>query len=1139
MIRTEIKVRPTTTRTMAVWMDGFDFPAELCSKPQALVGISGVDVAKNPLDREVWEALSNNRAPNRALISFKLLEPQHVFPVMKPKRNTYDWYIPKGILKRNWIVKHLQELPAVNVLFYHLDWDDPNFAAKKLDCANRLQGIRGALKGRITKLAVVLIQRTAPVAGEDPSAADKANALCTACELNPKCLFVLPLGDHLQGYILRLEKAFLELAQGYYHQAIRAVKAHRDQLNKTTQQYLMVRHLFKIGFLSELKQDSHNAHKSYAQAYSQLLDLRVADTNAMEVKTVAGLINYKICRILFFQSMPRDAIAQFRAHTEAFKNREGHRDLTFEHYGWLAKQYWVFGDLFDEAIKQGVQAVQTQHPGFYYQQAAQFAIQRKQSCEQLCQNVTTYPEPDPLTGMDTLEFFGQRPWRPGSLSVEPIDPNRERDGILALQFREKNGVNHSSLIITLFGIAISQFKAFRCPRMRRQLLVQMAEEYFSSKDYGKALTVLTHMLWDYRSEKWWRLLSAILLRALSCAYLTAGLQDYVSLSLEALGNAAQLSAQDKTRVFHNLNRILKRQLPEPEPGLSPLDLPHARELWTASCASADPPFVTVDMSNVASCVESKARFTESHIHVDKPVLIEVFVRSACPHPIQFSKLAVTITTPSMSTELPASIVEPSEEHPLYFETNAVKTFTCQFSPDPRDVGNEIQITSILLHMGSEGDRNIILRYSCVSNESGGADDICPELQHFRATPVKSINFDSIRIQATTLLLPRTSMLDLSIHHDAPALLGEWYKVRVEMLNKELSSVSALNVEVVLIASPDDPHQELTTQLSKDESGELVSLPMQLPVGELPVGSSTEISFYVRALRLNTRNLLIKAKYVMPDTSLGANGESWNVCEEVVTISVVKPFDVLTKFVSLQLDPLTKAVALEPLVAMPHTECLSPWPIVIHNSSFDLAQHVRLVDDSFISQLKDLQLQKGEMAAEATVLSVSQPSDQPVHVGTYQLQWSRKGQEHMITSSTVTLPTIRVENAPIYVEMVLPAHGWVRTPMAVSYRIHNHTSRLIDVDLSMEASDAFMFAGHKQLQLCLLPESVRTLDYNLYPLLSGLVALPRLCLSLVKEGQLELPPSALVELLQRCLPTHVYVMPQAKGKASNPQIPVPS
>lgn len=80
---------------------------------------------------------------------------------------------------------------------------------------------------------------------------------------------------------------------------------------------------------------------------------------------------------------------------------------------------------------------------------------------------------------------------------------------------------------------------------------------------------------------------------------------------------------------------------------------------------------------------------------------------------------------------------------------------------------------------------------------------------------------------------------------------------------------------------------------------------------------------------------MQAKYLMNDTSLGINAEFWNVCEKNVTISVVKPFDVLTKFISLQLDPLTKAVALEPLIAMPHTECLSPWPIVIHNSSFEL------------------------------------------------------------------------------------------------------------------------------------------------------------------------------------------------------------
>lgn len=59
----------------------------------------------------------------------------------------------------------------------------------------------------------------------------------------------------------RLEGALRDLAQNYYHQEIKQIKLHKDQLNKTTQQYLFVRHQFKLGFLSELKQDNHNAKK--------------------------------------------------------------------------------------------------------------------------------------------------------------------------------------------------------------------------------------------------------------------------------------------------------------------------------------------------------------------------------------------------------------------------------------------------------------------------------------------------------------------------------------------------------------------------------------------------------------------------------------------------------------------------------------------------------------------------------------------------------------------------------------------------------------------------------------------------------------------------------------------------------------
>lgn len=58
------------------------------------------------------------------------------------QRNSYEWYIPKGILKRNWMKKHLKEIPAVVVIFYDLDWDDPDWPEKKIECTSRVQSIR-------------------------------------------------------------------------------------------------------------------------------------------------------------------------------------------------------------------------------------------------------------------------------------------------------------------------------------------------------------------------------------------------------------------------------------------------------------------------------------------------------------------------------------------------------------------------------------------------------------------------------------------------------------------------------------------------------------------------------------------------------------------------------------------------------------------------------------------------------------------------------------------------------------------------------------------------------------------------------------------------------------------------------------
>lgn len=38
--------------------------------------------------------------------------------------------------------KYLNEIPAVVVVFYNLDWNDPQWNEKKMECASKVQSLR-------------------------------------------------------------------------------------------------------------------------------------------------------------------------------------------------------------------------------------------------------------------------------------------------------------------------------------------------------------------------------------------------------------------------------------------------------------------------------------------------------------------------------------------------------------------------------------------------------------------------------------------------------------------------------------------------------------------------------------------------------------------------------------------------------------------------------------------------------------------------------------------------------------------------------------------------------------------------------------------------------------------------------------
>ncbi|KAG8179574.1 hypothetical protein JTE90_016141 [Oedothorax gibbosus] len=1108
-------------------LDIGDLPPELTSNPTAYVAVAGLDVENNPIHRTIWDSFTSNRQ-ERVPLHLKLLPVGHEFPKAKPKRTAYDWYVPKGILKTNWLGKHLTQVPAVTVQFVDLDWDSPQWSEKRLECAGKLEVLRENLQGRSTRVALVLIQKRASLPGGDVLVIIFIMSL-----ISGKTLLVLPHSDHLYGYTLRLQNAFYELAQTYYHHESRRIKNHKDHLNKTTHQLLFVRHQFKIAFLTELKQDVAGALKSYKQAYANLMEVRASDANMLEIKTIAGFINYKMCRLSFLNGTPLDAISQFRNHVDIFKNKVGHPELAFEHSAWMSKQFSHFGDLFEDAVQQGLNAIQTQHPGFYYQQAANQASNRKNMCYKLCKSVEEPPEFDVLEGADSLEFYGQRPWRACCQSLEPPDPQKELKGIMAVKYNEFHNVDHSMIIIPLLSSAVAQFKKYKCPRMKRQLTVEMGEEYYCYRDYKQALTLLKHVLWDYRLEKWRPIVSSILITALRSAYLSANIQDYISLGIEMISNWIQCSTDEKSIVQNNINNILSGKPLFSMPGISEQDNREADKLWKEATQNhKDPLIFTIQMGSVVPFIECKAGFASESYMADQRVTVTVYLRMNCTQPMSFSKLNVLFNNENYNRfcEVPpatdrASHSDEKNMHKLSIVPRNTHTFTFNFIPDLNDIGKTIQITSVALQMGSESYLCAVLHWTTPPEMPSVAAPSTATLKagSFSDDPT----FQNIIPQSYTQILPRNARIGIEIDHQPPALINEFYVFRLAITNDEITRIDNVVLNVSLKEGQEQFIHESTHLSDKPENPQqFVKYLKGVPLGQIAPGVKVEKCIFMKATDVASRKLVFEVTY---DINVEIDDQLlYCFCSKIQDLEVftVEPFEFVVKVLNMKFEEQQTIRSEEPFILKINIHSYSSLPILIEDSSIELPHHLNFVDDEVVSQLQNVTLNFSEAATECYVMVT--PSDCPskLNLGTYKLKWKRNSTDDLCCSveTNVAMPTMEVLHPPIFVELETPSHGAVRHLMTVTYTIHNRTSMVQDMKLVFDSSDAFMYSGNKQIHFRILPRDMYRLRYNLYPLLAGYALLPNLHLTLNPERANALTLDSLVKDMT---PSHIFVMPHGK------------
>lgn len=301
------------------------------------------------------------------------------------------------------------------------------------------------------------------------------------------------------------------------------------------------------------------------------------------------------------------------------------------------------------------------------------------------------------------------------------------------------------------------------------------------------------MLWDFRTEKWWNLLTDILIKGLRCAYLVANIQDYLLLSLEVLGSSVTASQEVKKRVYFNLNRLLAKQMPDSEAHLPQKDVEAAVKLWK-SALETNHIDISLDMSSIVSCIDCKARFLQAKYEVDQNVVVELYVRNSAPYSLKFQRLAVTVNTPDYSSEFAVS--NELNNPTLEFRSGEMKRFLVEFQPNPNDVEKEMQIGWVNLLMGKVKTCSIDLKFNGTNSDNNA---VCPEFLYLKPVAKSAgIDFDAIRPLSSTLIIPRHSRLDVEFKHESPALLGEWYPITLTISNKECFSLENLNVEYSLL-----------------------------------------------------------------------------------------------------------------------------------------------------------------------------------------------------------------------------------------------------------------------------------------------------------------------------------------------------
>uniref|UniRef100_A0A915Q1U9 Trafficking protein particle complex subunit 11 domain-containing protein n=1 Tax=Setaria digitata TaxID=48799 RepID=A0A915Q1U9_9BILA len=1054
-------------------MDSDDIPeAIVASRQNQLVFLTGLDIVNNKSHAAVFSAFTVNREPDRPPINFVMLNNAQTFGELKVHQQTISNF-SRGFIRVDWLKKYVNELPAVIVLFADLGWDHPSWNEKATECESKISSLRTSIGSNATRICIVLLQQTQT---DSSLAVERSAKLCQVCQLPSKQLFVLPTGERMFSSVLRLESSFHELAQAFYQQCLKSVRARSIPNNFSN---LIIRQQFKLAFLSELRQDTHTALRHYKLAYQHCTECEIVDSEIFELRSVAGLLNYKICQLSFLHSAALEALAQQRRHNTVFfclppGSYPSPSIASIEHMLWKGKQCSLFANLFERAVMGGLVAVSAQHPGMYLQASAYYYRQANEAIAVLNTSLTglVYPNPDPLTSTTDV-FYGQRPWRATVENGNLADPETEKNACIALELG--CSPNHDRCI-SLLSSAMSQFKKYKCLRMQRYMMLLLSDEYFITGQYVKALQFASHLIWECRREGFIYPIAMLLLRALTCAFRVADVKEFMTLSVQILNLRTFPSFASITEQIA-ANIALIRQgfppnVPTPHVNMSSAEVETCQHLW--EMAFAERVFFSISAPRIGAFIRVRVAFLHNSVetaHADSLILLMVALSSYSSKAFLFEKMKITVSDGNKETE----------QLPLY-----------EFTEDNVEVSPKKETVKMY--------RMLLPQSFCTTPKQLMVNGLSLEMGSIHSTVYGTIDWDAQSLSYGTYDNSyMNSILDACVGQTILQIEPREAHFRLEGIDQSEAMLGEIvTVPLTFICEESNPIESVKLDWCLDAKGEMVGAVIFINDENHFVPNDSKVLNYSNSqippfkVQLNIRyctqtvcsaNISVVVSIPLDDITVQKRF--------LISLRSRPPFDISSKILTINVRNDAVENLLVETNFFARADITTATDIIVSDISWKPGPEIEINEDETVLLKNEICCCKDDVISVCSPMRFSvKAENKRCDLGEVYIRWRRNNLMEGWVLSQLSIGSVFVKNSPLSIE-AQPQISYliVRTAIPVIFTIRNLCNKMIDLQITLEPVDMFVFAGNKKISFNItigiafpmISSIKRTLTLTRYPL----------------------------------------------------------